>query len=65
MSERRLSFSLKIEALISFRKDLLSGEDRYAGSWFFFFFLRNTRRDLVCRTRVVFEDLDFDANLFS
>lgn len=36
--ERRLSFSLKIEALISFRKDLLSGEDRYAGSWFFFFF---------------------------
>lgn len=37
MSERRLSFSLKIEALISFRKDLLSGEDRYAGSWFFFF----------------------------
>lgn len=30
--ERRLSFSLKIEALISFRKDLLSGEDRYAGS---------------------------------
>lgn len=63
MSERRLSFSLKIEALISFRKDLLSGEGRYAGSWFFF--LRNTRRDLVCRTRVVFEDLDFDANLFS
>lgn len=27
--------------------------------------LGNTRRDLVCRTRVAFEDLDFDANLFS
>lgn len=64
MSERRLSFSLKIEALISFRKDLLSRIDTLVPD-FFFFFLRNTRRDLVCRTRVVFEDLDFDANLFS
>lgn len=63
MSERRLSFSLKIEALISFRKDLLSRIDTLVPG--FFFFLRNTRRDLVCRTRVVFEDLDFDANLFS
>lgn len=62
MSERRLSFSLKIEALISFRKDLLSRIDTLVPG---FFFLRNTRRDLVCRTRVVFEDLDFDANLFS
>lgn len=63
MPERRLSFSLKIEALISFRKDLLSRIDTLVPG--FFFFLRNTRRDLVCRTRVVFEDLDFDANLFS
>lgn len=45
MSERRrrLSFSLKIEALISFRKDLLSGEGRYAGSWFFFFFEKHEK----------------------
>lgn len=36
MSERRLSFSLKIEALISFRKDLLSRIDTLVPGFFFF-----------------------------
>lgn len=34
MSERRLSFSLKIEALISFRKDLLSRIDTLVPGFF-------------------------------
>ena len=46
MSERRLSFSLKIEALISFRKDLLSRIDTLVPG---FFFLR--KMSDTCRFR--------------